>query len=472
MFSNGHCQCFAGGVHAGDGALRANRSLGEHIRLAFELFILIEIFQRAEQIVGTVIIEQAGIFLVVDQPVFCGKGIVGGVQFCLRCLNILVREVQLLVNQFVDDLPQLHHTSYTAFGIIGQLHLRHNRIFSVVHLTVHHGIGEILYIWVSGERLALDFCIRNIWCFHLDFNILALNMLYRFGKLVGQHCALDGGNRQFLPSVLGAFGGQFAQNHLRVVHEILVDGKAVLGLAKLHPCRFDVRRAVTLLQKDNVTHNIRACVCLERIIRQTDSSQQVSTLCHVLAGGAVLAIHGVAAGDERHHAARTHLVNGLGEKVVVDAESQLVVRLVVDLVVAEGHVAHRQIVEITAVCGLKARHGNVGLRVQLFGDAPGDGIQLYAVQTAVLHGVRQHTEEVAHAHTRFQNVTAAETHALHRIVDTTDHGGAGVVGVQGAGTCGGILVLGEQPFQFGVFLCPTIFAGVKSVCQTAPAHIL
>jgi len=257
-----------------------------------------------------------------------------------------------------------------------------------------------------------------------------------------------------------------------VVHEILVDGKAVLGLAKLHPCRFDVRRAVTLLQKDNVTHNIRACVCLERIIRQTDSSQQVSTLCHVLAGGAVLAIHGVAAGDERHHAARTHLVNGLGEKVVVDAESQLVVRLVVDLVVAEGHVAHRQIVEITAVCGLKARHGNVGLRVQLFGDAPGDGIQLYAVQTAVLHGVRQHTEEVAHAHTRFQNVTAAETHALHRIVDTTDHGGAGVVGVQGAGTCGGILVLGEQPFQFGVFLCPTIFAGVKSVCQTAPAHIL
>ena len=33
-------------------------------------------------------------------------------------------------------------------------------------------------------------------------------------------------------------------------------------------------------------------------------------------------------------------------------------------------------------------------------------IQLYAVQTAVLHGVRQHTEEVAHAHTRFQNVVS------------------------------------------------------------------
>ena len=73
---------------------------------------------------------------------------------------------------------------------------------------------------------------------------------------------------------------------------------------------------------------------------------------------------------------------------------------------------------------------------------------------------------------RFQNVTTAETHALHGIVNTTDHGGAGVVGVQGAGTGGGVLILGEQSFQFCVFLCPTIFARVKGICQTAPAHIL
>ena len=44
--------------------------------------------------------------------------------------------------------------------------------------------------------------------------------------------------------------------------------------------------------------------------------------------------------------------------------------------------------------------------------------------------------------------------------------------IQSAGTGGGIFVLGKQSFQFGVFLCPIIFAGVKSVCQTAPAHIL
>ena len=227
----------------------------------------------------------------------------------MGCLNVLIQViVQLLLNQLVDDLPQFHHAGDTGFGIIGQLHLRHNRIFSVVHLTVHHGIGEILYIRVSGERLALDFCIRNIWCFHLDFNILALNMLYRFGKLVGQHCALNGHNGQFLPSVLGAFGGEYAQNHLRVVCEILVDGKAIFCFAQLHPVRLMVDGTVTLLQEDNIRDNIRASIGTESIVGQTDGTQQIGTLRHLLAGGAVLAVHGVAAGDERHYPARTHLV--------------------------------------------------------------------------------------------------------------------------------------------------------------------
>ena len=183
-----------------------------------------------------------------------------------------------------------------------------------------------------------------------------------------------------------------------------------------------VNRAVTLLQEDNIRNNIRTSVSTERIIRQTDGTQQIGTFRNMLAGGAVLAVHGVAAGDERHYAARTHLVDGLGEKVVVNRKSQLVVRLIVDLVLTERHVADSEVIKITAISGLKARHGNVSLRVQLFGDAPGDAVQFYTVQPTVCHAVRQHSKEVAHAHTRFQNVTAVETHALHGIVDTTDDG--------------------------------------------------
>ena len=46
------------------------------------------------------------------------------------------------------------------------------------------------------------------------------------------------------------------------------------------------------------------------------------------------------------------------------------------------------------------------------------------------------------------------------------------MGVQGAGTGGGILVLGKQPFQFGVLFRPAVLIGVKGICQTSPAHIL
>ena len=226
-----------------------------------------------------------------------------------------------MVNQVIDDLPQLHHAGDTPLGSVGKFHLRHHGVFPVEHLTVHHRVGEVFHIRVSRENMLLVFGIRNIWCFYLNLGVLPLNMLHRFCKLVGKAGALKGCNGQFLPSVLGAFGGQFTQNHLRVVYEILVDGKAVLSLAKLHPVRLNIRRAVTLLQKDNVADNIGASIGTERIIRQTDCTQQIGTFRNMLAGGAVLAVHGVAAGDERHHTARTHLVDGFRKEIIVDAES-------------------------------------------------------------------------------------------------------------------------------------------------------
>ena len=55
------------------------------------------------------------------------------------------------------------------------------------------------------------------------------------------------------------------------------------------------------------------------------------------------------------------------KKVIVDGKSQLVVRLIVDLVLTERHVADSEVIKITAVGGLKTGYGNVSLRVQLFG---------------------------------------------------------------------------------------------------------
>ncbi len=69
------------------------------------------------------------------------------------------------------------------------------------------------------------------------------------------------------------------------------------------------------------------------------------------------------------------------------AKAKFVVRLIVDLVLTERHVADSEVIKITAISGLKARHGNVSLRVQLFGDASGDAVQFHTVQPTVLHAV-------------------------------------------------------------------------------------
>ena len=188
--------------------------------------------------------------------------------------------------------------------------------------------------------MLLIFGIRNIWCFYLNFGVLTLNMLYCLGKLVCKVCTLDGSNGQFLSSVLGAFGGQFAQHHLRVVYEILVDGKAIFCFAQLHPVRLMVDGAVTLLQEDDVADNIRTSVGTESVVGQTNGPQQIGSFCHVLAGRRIFTVQRVTTGNKRHHAARTHLVDGLGEKVVVDRKSQLVVRLVVDFILTKRYVAH------------------------------------------------------------------------------------------------------------------------------------
>ena len=93
-------------IHAGDDALRANRPFREHCGFALALPLLVQIFQRTQQIVGGILLKQPPVFAVIQQTVFCGKSVVDGVQTLLCCLDVLVREVvQLLVNQVVDDTP-------------------------------------------------------------------------------------------------------------------------------------------------------------------------------------------------------------------------------------------------------------------------------------------------------------------------------------------------------------------------------
>jgi len=295
-------------------------------------------------------------------------------------------------------------------------------------------------------------------------------VLHGVVQLVGQLHPLDGVHG-VIHAVSGAFRLLSPQHHLRVVEKILVDREAFFGPAGLRPVRGDVQRTVPLLQKQDVGHHIGARIGAEGVIGQADGSQQLGPLGQIPAHGGILGVHCIAAGDERHHAARPHLVQRFCEKVVVYVETQFVVGFVVHLILSERDVTDGKVVKIPPVGGFKSCHRDVGLGVELLCDVPGNAVQLHAVQTAPGHALRQHPEEIAHTAGRLQNVAGAEAHLFYRVVNGADHSGAGVVGVEGRGPGRFIFLRGQKLFQFGVLLGPGSFGWVEGIRHAAPAHI-
>ncbi len=212
-------------------------------------------------------------------------------------------------------------------------------------------------------------------------------------------------------AVPGALNAGAAQHHLGVVIEIDVDRVAVLVLHDAHPVGQSDGGFLPLLEKDNVRHDVRPGVGLEGVVGKPDGPQQVGALRQVLPGRAVLAVHGVAAGDEGHDAAGAQLVQHLGEEIVVDAESVLVIGRVMDLVIAKGDVAHGDVVEILLVGSLEPGDSDMGLGVQQFCDAAGYAVQLHAVQPGRGHGFRQAAEEAAHAAGRLKDILQLDLEA-------------------------------------------------------------
>ena len=214
----------------------------------------------------------------------------------------------------------------------------------------------------------------------------------RFFHLFRQFRSRYGNDRTFLPAILCVFRRQLPQHHLRIVNKIAVDGQPVRRLPEVYPVRFNVDRVIPLLQENDIRHDIRPGIGTESIVRQPDRSEKFRPLSQVFPHFRRLLVHGVPACDKGHNAARTHLIQCFGKEIVVDGESQPVIGLVTDLIVAEWDIAHGKVIEIPAVCGLKTGNRNLCLRIQFLRDTACDGVQLHTVQAAVLHILRQHPE--------------------------------------------------------------------------------
>ena len=283
----------------------------------------------------------------------------------------------------MHTVPQLHKALDTLLGGGVQIGLDHAAVFPEVNLTVHNGVGEVFYIGVSRDGGVDGFTVTQVGQFR--FLIGTANIFHGIMELIRKAQALNGFHGEVLLAVLRTFGGLSAQDHFRMVDKVAVDGEAVLVLAQMHPIRFNVDGSVTLLQEQDVGYDLRTGVGLERIVGQTDGTQQLRSLGNVLPDFRGLLIHGVAGGHKGHHATGPYLIQRFCEEVIVNGKTELVISPVIYLILSKGYIADCQIVEVPAVGGFKACNGNVRLGVQLFGDTARDAVQLHTIQAAVLH---------------------------------------------------------------------------------------
>ena len=68
-----------------------NGAPGKHIRLPFQFPVLVQDFQGAEQAVGTVLLKGTLVAGAVQQAVFAGELVIGGVQLLLQVLDLFLQ---------------------------------------------------------------------------------------------------------------------------------------------------------------------------------------------------------------------------------------------------------------------------------------------------------------------------------------------------------------------------------------------
>ena len=490
---NGDRQSVHRRVRAGNVGVLLDGPLGEHIRFLLQPPIIVQHFQGAEQIIGGIPVKGQTVGPVVDKAESGGKIVVEPVQLPLLLPDGAVRGVFIHreVNQLPHTVPQADHSHDALLGGGGQGGLHHDGVLPIIDLTVHNGIGVILHAGVRRDRRNLHFPYVLVQLRGRGLPVLAVNMGDRFMELLGEVRAGDG-----LALQLGAerTGGdlQIAQDHLRVGLEVAVHGHEALLLPPvsagvgvfLHSVHFRPLRQgfvkrpghVPLLEEHNVHARLRSRVGEGGVGGQADSAQQVTAAGDVLSCAAVLLVHGSAAdavgGDKGDHAARPDLINGFGKEIVVNEKMLFVIAPVRQGVISKRDVADGEVKEAVWEAGfLKAPDGDAGFWVKLLGDPARNAVQLHAVELGCRHALRQHPEKVSHTAGGFQDVAGLEAHIPDCFIDSPDDSRSAVMGVQGGRSRRSVFLRGERRLQLQKFVGPFPIVFVKSLGQTAPAHI-
>ena len=192
FFRDGHRQCFTCRIHHSHRLMGLDGPLGEHICLTFQFTVLVDDFQRTEQVIGRIVCIGQTVCTVIDETVFGRKAVIEAVQFRLLLPNGAVRNrcIHLKVDQFLHTITQSHKTFYTGFGGGVEVRAHHTAVFPVVHLPVYNGIGIVLHIGVGRNGGVNGFAFAQLR--QLGLLVGAANVLHDIVQLIGQFQPLNG----------------------------------------------------------------------------------------------------------------------------------------------------------------------------------------------------------------------------------------------------------------------------------------
>ena len=208
FFPNGQGEGFCGGVHAGNGLPLPDGALGEHIRLALELglVLIVQHFKGAEQVVGAVVCKGEGVAPAVDEAVFLREAVIEAVELLLLGADgNIVGFPHLEVDEPVNAVPQLGHAldALPCGGV--QIGLDHDGVLTVVHLAVHHGIAVILHAGVCRNGILYGFVLTEVR--QLCGFVLAADILNGVSELRGKVQILIRFHSKVLSAVLRTLRG-------------------------------------------------------------------------------------------------------------------------------------------------------------------------------------------------------------------------------------------------------------------------
>ena len=389
-------------------------------------------------------------------------------------------------------IPDSNHAGDPISGVL--VHIHSGQV-AVLILGMDHAVLHLQLLGLLlGRSLAEVFFLRAELCRVVH---LSLDLLHGIANLIAQGTPVR-------KRIIGQFIGRiqttgqlrFTQHHFRMRSEILIDISTIptgigyafpVGIFKGFTCI--LRSVCSLFQDQDIRHNLGTGIAGKGRVRQTNGTQQVSSLHDVLPDRIIFAIHGIAGCNKHHNTAGSHLVQCLGKEVIMDrAGDCLGIVLVGHAVLTERNVTDCHIhVSVRDIGFLKALDTHICVGIQVLGKQAGNMVQLHHGPALYLcaHIGRHRSHEVTNAGGRLQHSAAGKAQLLQAVIHGLDNLNAGIVGVLGTFSGRLVFFLGKYAPKFFKLSFQTLHSFIldlpglpvgyrltKSICQATPAHIL